>query len=643
MTLMHNSNGDVAETFSLRSVDTSNVVAGWICAATLLLSAPLVNAQELVPVGQRGARLGSPIDLGSDAAQVVPFQSSLTPNAQSNHDAGLRLTNSSQVAVPESTPQSLDPYAPHVRGMPRPTPQPITQQIPQDAASMSWQVTKQDASSQPATSIPDTQRFPETQRFPQQPPTVNAFPSPNNSFAQQPHATNSSAPLNNSPLQPSPTAKAAGENATFSAAGFMLQPPTSSLEHASSTTQGRNQLLTPPTQPLSQSAAGNIVANDANASPQFNQPLNSRSALQDDLSLLLSPDLPAAPSGVETILQRFADGKVEIARQVTQDAQGNYVNHGIWKQYQLNGQLLSAGFYKMGVRHGTWFRWHYANETPALLEDPYRRFRGPFLSKSSFREGKLEGAWTVHDRDQRLITEINFRDGQRHGTTTWIFPTGQKWSEMAYLNGELNGLFRQWDDKQKLVRQITFQKGRPFLQEIRYYDQKKQLKEIEQNFLGGKIAMQVADDWESLRLATYAVDSEKQKHGPETVWFPNGQIRMKGQYDQGKPVGQFVWWHENGQKQLAGNYDAGEQSGQWVWWHETGLKSIEGRYGHDQAMGLWTWWDPQGSVTRQQDYSDLTLPESAIAEGDKPTKPTVTPHEEVGIPLRASKVSNIKD
>src|SRR5690349_15541026 len=39
------------------------------------------------------------------------------------------------------------------------------------------------------------------------------------------------------------------------------------------------------------------------------------------------------PGEVEIVRERYADGKVRIERQVTLDADGDYVNHGAWKQY----------------------------------------------------------------------------------------------------------------------------------------------------------------------------------------------------------------------------------------------------------------------------------------------------------------------
>src|SRR5262245_2176489 len=36
---------------------------------------------------------------------------------------------------------------------------------------------------------------------------------------------------------------------------------------------------------------------------------------------------------VEVIRERYPDGKVRVERQVTLDADGNYVNHGPWKWY----------------------------------------------------------------------------------------------------------------------------------------------------------------------------------------------------------------------------------------------------------------------------------------------------------------------
>ena len=44
-------------------------------------------------------------------------------------------------------------------------------------------------------------------------------------------------------------------------------------------------------------------------------------------------------------------GAVKVERQVVQDAAGNYVNHGLWSQFDEKGRLVARGEVLVG---GTW-------------------------------------------------------------------------------------------------------------------------------------------------------------------------------------------------------------------------------------------------------------------------------------------------
>ena len=59
----------------------------------------------------------------------------------------------------------------------------------------------------------------------------------------------------------------------------------------------------------------------------------------------------------EMIQKRDADGHVLIERGVTQDGNQNYINHGPWKMWDTDGNLVAEGRFNMGQRVGEWSRW----------------------------------------------------------------------------------------------------------------------------------------------------------------------------------------------------------------------------------------------------------------------------------------------
>ena len=61
---------------------------------------------------------------------------------------------------------------------------------------------------------------------------------------------------------------------------------------------------------------------------------------------------------VETVRERYADSATKISRQVIQDADQNYVNHGMWTSWNQRGEKLSQGEFRLDKRHGRWARFY---------------------------------------------------------------------------------------------------------------------------------------------------------------------------------------------------------------------------------------------------------------------------------------------
>ena len=56
-----------------------------------------------------------------------------------------------------------------------------------------------------------------------------------------------------------------------------------------------------------------------------------RAAVTSDTSVRIADD----GAEIEVIRERYPNRSVKIEREVTQDAEGNYVNHGSWKMWDL--------------------------------------------------------------------------------------------------------------------------------------------------------------------------------------------------------------------------------------------------------------------------------------------------------------------
>ncbi len=310
-------------------------------------------------------------------------------------------------------------------------------------------------------------------------------------------------------------------------------------------------------------------------------------------------DLPVS----ELIKERFPNGSAKVERRVTQDAQGNYLNHGTWKMWDQRGGPVAQGTYDFANRTGTWTRWYRtAADTDLLTKLPYNQFNEPFISQATFKHDQLDGLWTIYDGKMRKISQLHFADGKRQGLATWWYATGRKMREVEYKDGEMEGQLLEWSPEGKLLVKDTYEGGRKLATKLANHPGGG--KKSEGTYLFPKEIEQTPDDWWNCKLATTTKNGKEEKHGPWTSWYSNGQAQLEGTYEHDVQVGKFVWWHANGQKAQEGHFDHGKQDGFWTWWFPSGQKSIRGEYAKGTPTGKWTWWKEDGHVVQAADLSN---------------------------------------
>ena len=303
----------------------------------------------------------------------------------------------------------------------------------------------------------------------------------------------------------------------------------------------------------------------------------------------------------EKIHERYPDGRIKIERQVTQDEQENYINHGLWVMYNQGGDVVAEGNYEFGERQGDWKRVYERDDAEIFSKAPFNQYVGPYTSTAHFEAGKLHGDWTIRDPNGRVICRWSFANGRRHGESVWYHNNERKMRVLNYHDGELDGEFFEFD-----------QHGEPTI-DTKYVDGRR-IERVAEDFEDGqpkhrgfvlksRLALKTPDDWWTVSLAKYTVHGDSEKHGKWTTWYPNGQEKVVGEYHFNERSGDFTWFHENGQKWIQAFYTAGKKDGQWTWWHKNGQKSISGAYLNGSPAGRWIWWHETGKVAQRINYS----------------------------------------
>ncbi len=392
-----------------------------------------------------------------------------------------------------------------------------------------------------------------------------------------------------------------------------------------------------PVQPRSDSIQGQTVDPRRPVYPEGRTPADEQLLSRIRSGNFEGPILDdGSGSGPQTIRQRYPDGKTQLMRQVIQDEDGNFYNHGPWQLYNRRGELMASGQFIEGLMDGTWERWHSLDSSGMFRTQPFPQFDPPFVSQATFSEGKLDGVWVILDRHQRKIVEVPYQAGRRNGAATWWYPNSERMRVINFKDGLLDGPLMEWDDRQQLTRNDEYIEGRKLIRETSYFRPRQ--KSAEKFYLDSTMVLDGDDNWWAAQPAEYRQEGDRVQHGPTLAWHANGQRKMTGQYQNDVRVGSFFWWHENGTRALSGQYRQGDKTGTWTWWHVNGIKSIEGTYENDEPVGVWTWWNEEGQVVDQEEFGEGGGSSDVLVRPSQSDPPPeqVDPWEADGLKLRSS-------
>jgi antitoxin component YwqK of YwqJK toxin-antitoxin module len=362
--------------------------------------------------------------------------------------------------------------------------------------------------------------------------------------------------------------------------------------------------------------------------PTASSPVEVEATL--DIKAAVKPSIPESPTGelpIEIVRERYSNSQIKTERHVTQDTNGNYINHGSWVRFDERGRMVGGGDYKLGLREGKWTRWFAANEGPLFSGPLFKDFAAPFTSEATFVDDRLNGLWRVTDSKNRKVCEWNFENGVQNGKSYWYGPSGQVRRELPFQNGEIHGDVLEYGNDNKVVKKETFIDGRKLAVQTDWHEPNAKRAEGS-TLLVKEVVKPHFDFWEG--VATFTVvsrEGQNQRHGTWSWWHKNGHKQMEGTFKFDQPAGHFAWWYSNGQKQLEGDYVDGKQDGKFVWWHPNGMKMMEGDYVAGVQVNEWKRWNEEGKVRELARYSSdgeqLELKQFGVANAgaSEATKP----------------------
>ncbi len=333
-----------------------------------------------------------------------------------------------------------------------------------------------------------------------------------------------------------------------------------------------------------------------------------------------STDSNPVVSSAELIRQRFPNGKPQIERWVAEDSVGNIVNHGKFVEYDASGATIASGNYAFGQRDGVWTKQLTNEQAQQLMGQVEKGFTPPFTSRATFKQGQLDGEWTVSDAQGNPLAIWSYAAGVRRGTSSLFNSKGDVTQFITYQSNLADGPARIATQGQA-AKETTFSEGMMLRQVDKWYPVvagKQRVLQAQEWHLVPVPLNIAASDWDNNRIEyRSATATEPIRHGLSVTFYPNGQRESEGNYERGKRSGTFAWWYLNGQQKTVGEYQNDIEQSEWTWWHENGMKQASGMFVDGRKTNEWSLWSPEGKLVKRAKAEDgsqvANLPNEATA------------------------------
>jgi len=99
--------------------------------------------------------------------------------------------------------------------------------------------------------------------------------------------------------------------------------------------------------------------------------------------------------------------------------------------------------------------------------DPYtgkylcKHNNGQKAKEGNYKDGKLDGKWTVWFESGEKGSESNYKKGKLDGKSTWWNKRGQKIRQKSYKNGKLDGKLIEWFQfNSEIKREESYKNGK---------------------------------------------------------------------------------------------------------------------------------------------------------------------------------------
>lgn len=189
----------------------------------------------------------------------------------------------------------------------------------------------------------------------------------------------------------------------------------------------------------------------------------------------------------------------------------------------------------------------------------------------------LNGPYRFYDQSGALRLTENYKHGLKHGSALRYDESGSLLEKMEYFEGLLT--YFKFTDEEGTTFEMFGVMEQP-KSRLLISNQTGLFKKVE--FLGNSRTKHTEYD-PATKITIQEYDEiDGQRNGNSRRYFPNGQLKEKGIYQDGIPNGPFELYHENGQLSMKGTTSKGVLNGEIQYYNEQG--KLESKFNYSNGL-----------------------------------------------------------
>ena len=259
--------------------------------------------------------------------------------------------------------------------------------------------------------------------------------------------------------------------------------------------------------------------------------------------------------------------------------------NGKGKQYHDNKQLEYEGTYKNGRYNGKGKK--YNNEGKIMYDGSFKdglydgkgkkyryivREGKPYLTYLSvhFKRRQEEGKGIEYNKNGKIIGKFNFKKGKKEGRSISYYDNGTIKMIGNWKNGELKRKKKYYENG-KLEEDMK----------------------IESDISKGK----KCDQYGYCEVGQFKRWSGKE--GPFKIYYPDGKLMEKGNFNNNKREGLFSIYYENGKLSFKGYYKKNDKKGKGISYYNNGKIKYKGSYNYNHYGGKGKLYNEDGKLEKE--------------------------------------------